>query len=57
MSSKSFVNDKIKPKMIKKSTPINGSKLLGKSKRLDLYLYPKYIFNEEEKKRLLKLWL
>ena len=24
MSSKSFVNDKIKPKMIKKSTPING---------------------------------
>ena len=29
MSSKSFVNDKIKQKMIKKSTPINGSNKEG----------------------------
>ena len=37
MSSKSFVNDKIKSKMIEKSTPINGSNKDG----LNNIIYPK----------------
>ena len=41
MKSKSFKAENEKPKIIKKNTPIQGSKLLEKSKGLDIYLYPK----------------
>jgi len=55
MSSKTFKNESIKPKIIKKSTPIEGSKFIEKSKGLDLYLYPKLKFTEEQKKKAIKI--
>lgn len=55
MNSKTYQNEKMKPKIVKKNIPIQGSKLIGNSKGLDLYLYPKLIFNPEQVKKAIKI--
>ena len=55
ISSKTYKNENIKPKIIKKSIPIEGSKFIEKSKGLDIYLYPKLKFNPEQEKKAIKI--
>ena len=55
MSSKSYKSENIKPKIIKKSIPIEGSKFIQKSNGLDLYLYLKIKFSPEKTKKAIKI--
>ena len=55
MNSKTFKNEKEKPKIVKKSIPIQGSTKIGSSKGLDLYLYPKLKFTPEQIKKAIKI--
>ena len=55
MNSKTYQNNDIKPKIIKKNIPIEGSRLLGNSKGLDIYLYPKLTFTPEQVKKAIKI--
>lgn len=55
MSSKTYKNENIQPKIIKKSIPIPGSQLIGKSQGLDLYLYPTIKFTPEQSKNAIKI--
>ena len=55
MNSKTYQNQNITPKIVKRKFPIQRSKLIGNSNGLDLYLYPEKKFTPEQVKKAIKI--
>ena len=55
LNSKTYQNDSVKPKIVKKNVPIPGSVKVATEKGLDLYLYPQIKFTEEQVKKAIKI--
>ena len=55
MNSKTYQNQNITQKIAKRNIPIQGSKLIGNSNGLDLYLYPEKKFTPEQVKKAIKI--
>lgn len=55
LNSKTYQNNSVKPKIVKKNVPIPGSEKVATEKGLDLYLYPQIKFTEEQVKKAIKI--
>ena len=55
MNSNTYQNQYITQKIVKKNIQIQGSKLIGNKKGLDLYLYPEKKFTHEQVKKAIKI--